>query len=1509
MVLGNLQLPFPRRIGVSELPCSSEPPKGSCQVKMAAPIARLVPVVHGIEYGVACFLAVASIAYLRQQRFTAWRGNHIAARKILLPSFEPVLWGFTVVSGAYAIYFAVALSVGYNGPGAGQYQYVYNELIYEGEHFNVVFVGVFLYQKSVSLPAMLRALLVTLILLGSSVVALALISTFVENPRSVLILQHVVAFLARGGLCAMFLRLAWWPMARANAVVLRELCAFALVFYGLGIVYTYLFYRAANTDSTAFEVAGLCVLMASSCWVTLAPVFIWRVLKADTEHWRGLTMRACAIACRPDTCVQEVVSAEGLHLLLELHRHDLVDFAHLEWHGRLGVGGSATVYRGTLHSTIDVAIKVYSPPEITEAVVSAFSQEAGLWSILRHPNIVTFYGMCVCPPTIGLVSELCRGSLADLLAQKAHIPSVVQLCYMLDAARAVAYLHSFTPPLLHRDLKAANFLVDGAHTVKLSDFGESRATGSKHMSVRGTVEYMAPEMIDGKRGVAEYATGSDVYSLGMTFWDVLHPRTTKYPAGDKNHLHIFQTVLDGGRPVIATDVSLPLRGLLEAMWHPVATARPSAAAIVETLEAFVADECQAIVVRLTLPSVFTGAELVDALEENEAVGDKREAVRVGNACMAAELLHSLKHNSPFKLSSNAQFSWDAVAPRRSSLLTFRDSDEPCRCRQLGLGFRTKAHGRRPPFLRKPRPRTSSATAIELLLDPDTDDELWADPLFLRETVSATTLSPALAAAKAREAIIDQFKSLQLLYTLGYGTMFVLSVACVLYLRYNRASAFSGDSEAARKILLPSFEPLIWVMVTVSGAYTAYFIAASAADYTKPIFNTIFTELLYEGRQFILFLILAFLFQRSVSTPALWRSVGISFVIVLMPTLSTIILSATSASVDVTYFVTLAFRIIFALFLMWLSVYPLGRANPRAIREFCIFVLIYYALVFVYAELFHINATSSGLVIVFITVSWASALPFFVYRLLRADTQHWRGLGERACDLQQLFRQNQCMQEIVSAQGLHVLLEMHQRDIIDFAHLELQRKIGLGASADVYRGLLHHKTPVAIKVYSPTEITESTIVDFSQEAALCSALTHPNIVTFHGMCVLPPTICLVSELCRGSLEEQLAFAKRDYTEPLLPQLCYMIDAARAVAYLHSFSPPFIHRDIKPANFLMDACNVIKLTDFGESRSMAVKVTDVANPAARKMTMRGTADYMAPEVIDGRQGEAVYNETADVYSLGITFWDILHPGREKYPASKSNHMHVFATVLDGQRPPLDPELHPVFRDLLESTWCSNPEFRPSAAAIVSTLETFQEEMAGSVAHALAHLVQYSPATKSRRQPHPTFTGAEAVRCLQANGYAFEPEEAIRLGNALMDAGCIHHATHAIAFENSDASYYFDETHIDLVQLLPRDKRGTKASDDSVPVIYVSNASSSDGVPDDASATEKLVDHGRCLCRRHAQGHDSKPKVAKNKLFRRKKLDANNMLTVNLLTDMAPDDFSGFATGESVLSDPRKAAALTA
>eukprot|EP00884_Botryococcus_braunii_P012406 jgi/Botrbrau1/21166/Bobra.0061s0059.2 len=108
------------------------------------------------------------------------------------------------------------------------------------------------------------------------------------------------------------------------------------------------------------------------------------------------------------------------------------------------------------------------------------SKEASVAASLRHPNTVLLMGLCLDPPC--LVTEYCsRGSVLDVL-QRAREDQVEaapltwsrRICMALDAAKGMLYLHSQCPPVLHRDLKSANLMVDKHWNVKVADFNLAR---------------------------------------------------------------------------------------------------------------------------------------------------------------------------------------------------------------------------------------------------------------------------------------------------------------------------------------------------------------------------------------------------------------------------------------------------------------------------------------------------------------------------------------------------------------------------------------------------------------------------------------------------------------------------------------------------------------------------------------------------------------------------------------------------------------------------------------------------------------------------------------------------------------------------------------------------------------------------------------------------------------------------------------------------------------------------
>jgi len=108
--------------------------------------------------------------------------------------------------------------------------------------------------------------------------------------------------------------------------------------------------------------------------------------------------------------------------------------------------------------------------------------------VIRHPNVVLFLGACTKPPNLCIILEYCsRGSLWSLL----HDLSIKMTWeyrkkFALDIAKGVYYLHTNSQPILHRDLKSLNVLLDHALTAKLADFGWTRVKAKVMTSKIGT---------------------------------------------------------------------------------------------------------------------------------------------------------------------------------------------------------------------------------------------------------------------------------------------------------------------------------------------------------------------------------------------------------------------------------------------------------------------------------------------------------------------------------------------------------------------------------------------------------------------------------------------------------------------------------------------------------------------------------------------------------------------------------------------------------------------------------------------------------------------------------------------------------------------------------------------------------------------------------------------------------------------------------------------------------------
>lgn len=135
-----------------------------------------------------------------------------------------------------------------------------------------------------------------------------------------------------------------------------------------------------------------------------------------------------------------------------------INFLELTLEEIIGVGGFGKVYRAVWQG-LEVAVKAArrDPDEDPEQTLESVRQEAKLFAMLHHPNIMALLGVCLVEPNLCLVMEYARGgSLNRALAGK-RIPPCTLVDWAVQIARGMLYLHSQAiVPIIHRDLKSSN---------------------------------------------------------------------------------------------------------------------------------------------------------------------------------------------------------------------------------------------------------------------------------------------------------------------------------------------------------------------------------------------------------------------------------------------------------------------------------------------------------------------------------------------------------------------------------------------------------------------------------------------------------------------------------------------------------------------------------------------------------------------------------------------------------------------------------------------------------------------------------------------------------------------------------------------------------------------------------------------------------------------------------------------------------------------------------------------
>ncbi|XP_026187847.1 serine/threonine-protein kinase WNK2 isoform X6 [Mastacembelus armatus] len=224
----------------------------------------------------------------------------------------------------------------------------------------------------------------------------------------------------------------------------------------------------------------------------------------------------------------------------------------------LGRGSFKTVYKGLDTETwVEVAWCELQDRKLSKVERQRFKEEAEMLKGLQHPNIVRFYDFWESPlkgkKCIVLVTELMTsGTLKTYLKRFKVMKPKVLRSWCRQILKGLHFLHTRTPPIIHRDLKCDNIFITGpTGSVKIGDLGlATLKAASFAKSVIGTPEFMAPEMYE-----EHYDEAVDVYAFGMC---MLEMATSEYPYSEcQNAAQIYRKVTSGVKPASYNKVMDP----------------------------------------------------------------------------------------------------------------------------------------------------------------------------------------------------------------------------------------------------------------------------------------------------------------------------------------------------------------------------------------------------------------------------------------------------------------------------------------------------------------------------------------------------------------------------------------------------------------------------------------------------------------------------------------------------------------------------------------------------------------------------------------------------------------------------------------------------------------------------------------------------------------------------------------------------------------------------------------
>ncbi|KAG7941258.1 hypothetical protein I3843_16G030600 [Carya illinoinensis] len=277
-------------------------------------------------------------------------------------------------------------------------------------------------------------------------------------------------------------------------------------------------------------------------------------------------------AVNSSVCVASDADCEGINPVVEWE----IPWEDLRIGDRIGIGSYGEVYLAELNGT-EVAVKKFLDQDLSGDALVQVKCEVEIMLRLRHPNVVLFMGAVTRPPHFSILTEflprLLHGPVPPINEKR-------RMWMALDVAMGMNYLHTSHPPIVHRDLKSPNLLVDKNWVVKVSDFGLSRMkhhTFLSSKSTAGTPEWMAPEVLRNERANEK----CDVYSFGVILWELC---TLRIPWKGLNPMQVVGAVgFQNKRLEIPEEVDPEVAQIINDCWQTDPQLRPSFSQLISRL--------------------------------------------------------------------------------------------------------------------------------------------------------------------------------------------------------------------------------------------------------------------------------------------------------------------------------------------------------------------------------------------------------------------------------------------------------------------------------------------------------------------------------------------------------------------------------------------------------------------------------------------------------------------------------------------------------------------------------------------------------------------------------------------------------------------------------------------------------------------------------------------------------------------------------------------------------------